>query len=298
MRILVTGGSGMLGHVLVRALLTSHEVTGVSKNGNYDTRLCDLTNPEEVKKLFSGRRFDLVIHTAAYSDVDGCERNPKLAHESNALTTKYLAAACRPARVPFIYISTDYVFDGRQTALYSEKDLTCPINVYGMTKLEGEHYAADAPLSVIIRTSWLFGPGNPNNFVNAILARLRSEKAAKVLADQEDSPTYTRDLALAIQKIGQYAESFSKHNPGKEFHDTFQVCNAGVTTRFEMTREIKRILGLREVRVEKLDRLPSEHRPALRPRFASMSTAHYEFLFKTKLRRWQDSLKDYLSENN
>ena len=298
MRVLVTGGSGMLGKVLVRTLSTAHDVVGVSKSGNHQTLVCDLTGEKEVKRLFSGKTFDLVIHTAAYSDVDGCERNPKLAHESNALATKYLAQACRAARSPFITISTDYVFDGKKRSLYLENDPACPIQVYGMTKLEGEYYAGTVPVSAIVRTSWLFGPDNPNNFVNAVIRRLQSEKVVKVLADQEDSPTYVKDLSLALQKIGEYLGSFSKKNPGRDRHELFQVCNTGHTTRYEMTETVKRFLKLKDVRVEKLDKMPSETRPALRPRFTAMSTAHYENIFKVTLRPWQESLKDYLSGLN
>jgi dTDP-4-dehydrorhamnose reductase len=107
-----------------------------------------------------------------------------------------------------------------------------------------------------------------------------------------------KDLASAIQKIGDHLCSFSRKNPGQDIHDIFQVCNTGITTRYEMTKKIKEFLGLKDVYIEKLDKIPSENRPALRPRFVAMSTAHYENFFKMKLRPWQDSLKDYLSEQN
>ena len=294
MRVLVTGGSGMLGKILTQLLSSTHEVTGVSKSGNQQTLAYDLTDEKAVKKLFSAKPFDLVIHTAAYSDVDGCERDPKLAHESNALATKYLAESCRTARAPFIYVSTDYVFDGKKKSLYSENDPPCPIQVYGMTKLEGEYYAGTVPVSAIVRTSWLFGPESPSNFVNMIVQRLRGEKAVKVLADQEDSPTYVKDLVLALQKIGEHLVAFSKKNPKADAHELFQVCNTGITTRFEMTEKIKELLRLKDVQVEKLDKMPLDSRPALRPRFVAMSTVRYENFFKVKLRPWRDSLKDYL----
>lgn len=297
MRSLVAGGSGMFGRVLMKTLAGSGEVTGVSKSGKYGTLICDLANAEQIDDLFSSNRPDMVIHTAAYSDVDGCERDPKLAHESNALATKYLAQNCGARGIPFIYISTDYVFDGRKKTLYTEKDVTCPVNVYGMTKLEGEHYTRScAPVSAVVRTSWLFGAGNPNNFVNAITERLRKEKIVRVLADQEDSPTYVKDLAFAVQKIGEYLAAFIKKTPDLPCHEIFQVCNAGVTTRYEMALKIKECLRLKDVSVEKLDKMPAENRPAIRPSFVAMSTRHYETLFKSKLRRWEESLKEYLNE--
>src|SRR3989338_943553 len=296
MGVLVTGGSGMLGRVLMDALSLDGGTRGVSRGGAHGTFACDLTDPRQVENFFSLNSFDLVVHTAAYSDVDGCERNPKLAHASNAVSTKYLAQACGQKRTPFIYISTDYVFDGTMKALVQENDTPCPINIYGMTKLEGEvHNMQWAPVSAIVRTSWLFGPGNPANFVNAVAERLRKEKVVRVLADQENRPTYVRDLSVAIQKIANYLLSLSKKGPEENYQGIFHVCNAGETTRYEMASKIREYLGLKEVMIEKLDKLPSESRPALRPKYASMSTKHYETFFKTKLRRWEDSLKEYLS---
>ncbi len=296
MRVLVTGGSGMLGKILIRVLSAQHETIGISKHGKFDTRPCDLTSQSEVEALFNTDHFDLVIHTAAYSDVDGCERDPKLAHESNALATKYLVSCCDQNRTPFIYVSTDYVFDGKKRSLYLETDKTFPVNVYGMTKLEGEHFANNAKVSAIVRTSWLFGPDNPNNFVNAIVRRLYSDEIVKVLADQTDSPTYVKDLAAALQTIGEHLHRISRENAKKDIHLIYQICNSGYTTRYEMTQKIKDILKLKNVQIEKLARMPVENRPALRPSFVAMSTQRYEKEFKTKLRPWQDSLKDYLSE--
>lgn len=295
MSVLVTGCSGMLGRALIEVLSLRGKALGVCKSGGYGGLSCDLTDLQQVKKLFELDPFDLVIHTAAYSDVDGCERNPKLAHESNALTTKYLAQSCGQKNIPFIYVSTDYVFDGAKKALYQEDDATCPINIYGMTKLEGEYHARQcAPVSAIVRTSWLFGLGNPNSFVNVIAERLKKEKVIRVLADQVDCPTSVRDLSLAIQKIGDYLVTTSVSGTHQRI---FHVCNTGETTRYAMALKIKEVLGIKGVVVEKLDHIPVENRPALRPLYASMSAKRYETFFKTKLRRWEDSLKEYLTES-
>ncbi len=189
----------MLGKALLKRLFAGNEVLGVSKTGREKTFGCDLSKKEEVDRLFKEHLFHLVIHSAAYSDVDGCERDPKLAHESNALATKHLSQNCGLKNTPFIYISTDYVFDGQKKSLYEESGTVFPINFYGMTKLAGEYYTKLlAPLSVIVRTSWLFGAGNPGSFVNAILERLKKEKVLRVLEDQVDSPTFVVDLSAAI----------------------------------------------------------------------------------------------------
>ena len=295
MRVLVTGGSGMLGRVLLKAYSNGAEVIGVSRSGSDKTRVCDLSDEEQINKLFLSEPFDLVIHTAAYSDVDGCERDPKLAHACNALSTKYLAKACGQKNTPFIYVSTDYVFDGNKSMPYAETDVTCPVNIYGMTKLEGEYHTRSyASVSATVRTSWLFGAGNPNNFVNAITDRLNKESEVRVLADQVDSPTYVNDLAAALRKISDRLILSVKMDPQKRVHDTFQVCNAGKTTRFEMAKMIKELLKLKNVRVERLDKMSDENRPARRPLSPVMSTRRFETMFETKLRAWEDSLKEYI----
>ncbi len=297
MNILVTGASGMFGKVLVKRLLKGNRVLGISKSGNHQTTVCDLAKPEAVERIFQAHPFDLVIHTAAYSNVDGCELHPELAHQSNALATKYLAANCGRRRVPLVTISTDYVFDGRKTAPYKENDPTCPINVYGMTKLAGEHYTQTlAPVSAIIRTSWLFGPDNPDNFVNAIVRRLQKEKTVSVLDDQEDSPTSVEDLAEATAEVGKLLTSFHQKNPKKEFHEIFQFCNSGSVTRYGMTLKIKECLRLKGVEVQRLDKNSIKNRVALRPRYSVMSTQHFQKTFKKPIRDWQASLEAYLLE--
>ncbi len=295
-KVLITGGSGMLGRVLVRRLSEKEVVTAVSKSGREGTVVCDLVNEKALEALFCSTVFDVVIHTAAYSDVDGCENNPGLAHESNALATKFLSRLCGLKKIPFIYVSTDYVFDGRKRSPYAESDKTCPVNVYGLTKLEGEYYARSYPaFSVIVRTSWLFGAGNPRNFVNAIADRLRSEKTVRVLDDQEDAPTYVTDLSEALERAAVHLVSLFKKNPGGGFKEIFHVCNAGKATRLEMTLKIKEVLGLKNVSVERMDRSEIQNRAAVRPAYAVMSTRHYEDFFRCRMRPWEESLKEYLS---
>ncbi len=291
--ILVTGSTGMLGRELVGKFSAANRVDGVSKSGRENSLVCDLRREKDVEKLFSGR-WDLVIHAAAYSDVDGCERDPKLAHESNGLAAKNLAAACRKAWTPLIYVSTDYVFDGQKKTPYLENDATFPVNIYGMTKLEGEHYTRGlAPFGAVVRTSWLFGPGNPANFVNAIVARLQTEKKARVLDDQEDSPTFVADLATALEKIG--ARLIVAARDGKPFFDVFHVCNEGSATRYQIALKIKECLRLEAARVEKSEPGEISGRLARRPRYAVMSTAYFRRSFGLPLRPWQESLTAYLS---
>lgn len=292
--ILVTGSSGMLGQALVKRLSKANQVLGVSKSGRGNSRACDLSQPAETEKVFSNN-FDLVIHTAAYSDVDGCEKEPALAQEANAVATKNLAQACGRRNIPFIYVSTDYVFDGKKKSPYTESDATCPVNIYGLTKLEGEFFTRRyAPIHAIVRTSWLFGEGPQNSFVNAILMRLKTETLVRVLDDQEDSPTSVEDLSEALERIG--ARLVSDRRSGKAFQDTFHVCNSGSTTRYGLTLKIKECLGLEKTRVEKIDKEGIQNRVAVRPAYGVLSSSRYESFFGRKIRPWQESLKDYVNE--
>ena len=291
-KILVTGASGMLGRVLCRQLVPFYEVVGISKTGREGTIACDISNAPALSSFFEANKPDLVINLAAYSDVDGCERDPKLAHDSNSLAVKYLADICGRRGVPLIHVSTDYVFDGRRKMPYTEADPTGPVNIYGLTKLEGEFYASRCQSSsVIVRTSWLFGPGNPANFVNAITACLRKESAVEVLDDQIDAPTGAADLSMAIQKIIERLLSLKGKKAACEI---YHICNSGSTTRYDMTVKIKEILGLKQVKVLKAGRDSIKGRLAVRPAYVVMSNRHFEKTFGVTLRPWEESLREYL----
>ena len=296
-RVLVTGASGMLGKALTRFLSEKYEVLGLSKRGLPGFQRCDLSMEKEVAAIFQSAKPALVIHTAAYSDVDGCERDPKLAFESNVLASKNLSQACSKNSVPWIYVSTDYVFDGRKKSPYGEKEATSPVNIYGMTKWCGEYYALNNPVhSAVVRTSWLFGAENPSNFVNAILARLQKEKIVSVLDDQTDSPTYVKDLSGALLKIGEHLMDSQANNPKNPVHEVFHVCNSGAATRLEMTERMKEWLNLTQVKVERADRSQVKNRLAIRPAYVVMSTERYEKFAGAKMRPWQESLREYLKE--
>ena len=295
--LIVTGASGMLGKALIKMASGRFRVLGVSRRATPGGVSCDLSDPAQVQKLFKDHPASLVIHCAAYSDVDGCERDPKQAESSNVRAPKNLSEECSAGRIPWIYVSTDYVFDGRKRTLYVETDVAGPVNVYGLTKWCGEFYSLNGAVSsAIVRTSWLFGPDNPANFVNAILERLQKEKKVFVLDDQTDSPTSVKDLSAALLNIGEHLMARHTKDPGGAWHDIFHICNAGAATRLEMTQRMKEWLNLKDVQVERLDRALMKNRPALRPPYVPMSTRHYEELFKVKLRPWQESLREYLDE--
>ncbi len=290
--VLIAGGSGLLGKCLVRRFSSKTAVISVSKNGRDSTQAVDLSSQASVEALFSGRRFSLVIHAAATSDVDGCERDPEAAYRTNALSAKYLAQACRKHATPFLYVSTDYVFDGRKKTPYETGDPVCPVNAYGLTKLAGEHFARMAGISAIVRTSWLFGDSPGPNFVKAITERMEKEPVVRVLDDQEDAPTYAEDLAEAIEKIAAYLVEQAGRAGG--FRDIFQVRNAGSATRLSMALRIRQLLGREDVRVERLDARLLANRVAIRPRYGVLSLRRYEETFGCRMRPWEEALGDYI----
>ncbi|WP_447973261.1 dTDP-4-dehydrorhamnose reductase [Nitrospira sp. Kam-Ns4a] len=193
MRILITGAGGQLGHELRRSL-KDHELTlGIRPE-------FDILKPE-VEGLIRAARPEVVIHTAAYTDVEGAEREPAQAMAVNAEGTERVARATAEVGARLIALSTDYVFDGKKSAPYVESDEPNPLNAYGRSKLEGERRAlAVCPDTLVVRTSWLYGVQG-KNFASTVLRLAREQPELRVVADQRGSPTYARDLAEAIHRL-------------------------------------------------------------------------------------------------
>ncbi len=294
-KVLVTGASGMLGRSLMEHVSRTQDVIGTSRSGRFDTVACDLNERTQTEQLISKTAPSILIHSAAYSDVDGCEKDPLLARQINAFGTRYLAEACASRKITFVYVSTDYVFSGtKQKDLYLETDQTFPVNIYGLTKFEGEQYTiAAGGRSAIVRTSWLFGGPNPTNFVNAMIQRLKTEERVMVLDDQEDSPTHVKDLSAALLNIALSLAEAKDAASGVIYH----FCNKGATTRFEMTQKMRDYMNLKEVRVDIQERRMIQGRVAVRPPRNVLSTARYEKTFGVQIRPWTDALREYIRES-
>ncbi len=192
MRVLVTGSEGQLGHDVVEALRERHETIGVGR------REMDLTRPDAIPDILRSIAPDCIVHCGAYTKVDKAEEEPDLCRLVNGTATGVLAKTAEELSSHLIYISTDYVFDGRKGAPYEIDDRPAPLNVYGKSKLEGE-IAVRSHLHEhhIVRTSWVFGHRG-NNFVETMLRLGRAGKELRVVSDQIGSPTYTRDLADVV----------------------------------------------------------------------------------------------------
>lgn len=196
MKILVTGSTGLLGSDVLRVLKTSdYDVLGVSRTD------MDLTSKDQVEEVILGFRPHIIIHTAAYTNVEAAENNVKICMDTNVYGTMHIAYYAKLINATLIYISTDYVFDGLKDTPYCEDDSPNPLNIYGVSKLKGERVVKQLLDNYfIIRTSWLFGV-NGDNFVKKMVATAKEKSEIKVVSDQVGSPTYTYDLAQFILNL-------------------------------------------------------------------------------------------------
>jgi dTDP-4-dehydrorhamnose reductase len=276
MRILILGASGLLGQALVKAWGSDEVIPATSKDA-------DIREIEQVRTLLSECRPDWTIHAAAYTDVDGCEKNHALAHEVNCVGAINVARAVRENNSRLLLISTDYVFDGTKSTPYEVDDAVRPLGVYGRTKAAAEKGVRDIlPGCCILRTSWLFGPQG-TCFPNTILKLAREQKTLKVVSDQRGSPTFNRDLAGVIAclvRAGAYG--------------TIHATNAGNCSWLEFALGIVKAAGLVDVAVEPVTSAEM-NRPAPRPRYSVLSGASLH-AWGLSLRPWQEAFHDYLRE--
>lgn len=275
-RILITGAQGMLGTELVRAL-AGHDLRPV------DLADGDLTDRNAALRLVWDTGVDFAIHTAAMTDVDGCERDPDRAWRHNTLATWNLADACSSRQVPLVYLSTDFVFDGEKRAPYHEFDRPNPLGVYGASKLGGETVVRQlCPQHYIVRTAWLFGKTG-KNFVRTILARAAEGKPLSVVADQVGSPTYAADLADAIAR--HIVDTYPLTLCG-----TYHITNAGQASWAELARATVQAAGAAcEVREISSADWPS---PTRRPAYSVLDHLALRMQGRDDLRPWQEAVAE------
>ncbi len=281
----------MLGCDLCHALTEKFRIVGVDLRQPVfscsGTVIGDITDKAFVRRTIRELSPKVVIHTAAYTDVDGCENDPDTAFKINVLGTENVARACAEYGAGMVYLSTDYVFNGKKRRSYKVSDKPCPLNVYGESKLAGEIIVRSLIRnSIVVRTSWLFGP-NGRNFIDTIIKAAEKNPKLKVVNDQTGSPTYTVDLAAALRRMVETVFFDRKRGYG-----VYHITNTGICTWYELAKEALRLRGIK-AEISPIS-TAAAGRPALRPERSVLDNQRYITLTGTALRPWRRALKDYL----
>jgi len=274
-RIAVTGSNGQLGKEFARiaALHPRFQFTFLSKEE------FPLEDNKKIETWLIRHPIDIFIHCAAYTTVDKAESEKEKAFKLNSEAPGLIATILSKEKTRLIYISTDYVFDGTSTVPLKEDNATNPLNIYGASKLEGEHLVLqNNPLSQVIRTSWLYSSFG-NNFVKTMIRLMKERKFIRVVNDQKGSPTYAGDLAGAILQM------LEKDNfiPG-----IYHYSNEGETTWYEFAEEIKKLTGSTcEILPIPTSDYPT---PAKRPTYSLMDKSKIKKVYGIQIPNWQTSL--------
>lgn len=273
MKVLIIGASGLLGRALV-GCWGGDEVIAVN------SKQVDIRDHGAVDQLLVRERPQWTVLAAAYTDVDGCERDPKLAEEVNATGAGHVARAAGEVGSRTVYLSTDYVFDGKKNSPYQVNDPMRPVNVYGRTKAQGEELVRKwDDRSLIVRTAWLYGIGK--GFPEWLLHKVETTKELNIVNDQRGAPTYAPDLAAAIVRLVRV-----------EARGIVHVTNTGECTWYDFAQAILKTAGIKKV---KLTPVSSDQlvRPAKRPSYSVLS--HVSMAkYNVSMRPWQGALHDYL----
>ena len=249
---------------------------------------CDLADATAAARALRQAAPDAVIHTQAMSDVDRCELEPREAERMNAQTVDHLCHALEASGVPILVLSTDYVFDGTKGRPYDEDDTPNPISAYGRSKLEGERLALQYSGAVVIRPSTLFGPGR-NNFCDTVVERVRRGETVQAFIDQATSPTYTDDLAGALEAILRAMRGDARRRMPRIVHAT----NGGGCRRIEFVTRVLELLGYPASLVQPI-RMEEQARPAKRPAYSVLTSRHLATIIGAQLRPWDEALHAYL----
>jgi dTDP-4-dehydrorhamnose reductase len=274
-KIVITGSRGMLGTDVLERLKDNNEIMEV------DVDIFDITDRGVINYLID-REPEFIFHLAAFTDVDRAEKEKDVAYRVNVKGTENIIQVCRKRMIPLLFISTDYVFDGKKESPYREDDKTNPLCFYGKTKAEAEKLIKEALHKFfIVRTSWLFGK-NGSNFVDTIISLSEKENSIKAVDDQTGSPTYTRDLALSLERFLR-----------SEDYGIYHITNRNFCTWFEFAKKIVSMLGRdTEVLPQNSEQLK---RPALRPPNSTLDNSLFEQKFKFRMPTWEDALCRYIT---
>lgn len=281
MNILITGCNGQLGNEM-QVLQKQHPRHTFF---NTDVQELDITDADAIGRFVADNAIDGIVNCAAYTAVDKAESNEELCRLLNAVAPGYLAEAIADRGGWMIQVSTDYVFDGTNHRPYVETDPVCPNSVYGRTKLEGERRVRKlCPNSMIIRTAWLYSTYGAN-FVKTMMRLGREKEQLGVIFDQVGTPTYARDLAVAI-----FAAVEKGIVPG-----IYHFSDEGVISWYDFTKAIHRLAHIGGCQVRPL--LTSEYpTPASRPHYSVLDKSKIKQTYGLEIPYWEESLAECIKK--
>jgi dTDP-4-dehydrorhamnose reductase len=283
-KIVVLGAGGRLGAALVRKFREKYDVAG------FNHAQLDLSDLKDMRVKLRALSFDVVINAAAFTNVDLCETERDRAFVVNADAPGVLAEICNEKNAKLIHFSTDYVFDGKKSAPYTEEDEANSISVYGESKLAGEKnvLAAGGP-HLVVRVSWVFGPDRPS-FIDAMIKRAQKDESIDAIADKFSTPTYTHDVARMLPQF------FDRGGEGGILH----VANAGKCSWQDYAQWAlecceRAEVALKAKRVGALKLAEMKNWVARRPVYSVLSTAKYTELTGRSPRAWREAVADYIT---
>ncbi len=294
-KILITGASGMLGTDLCAEFGKSFEIVAtdirppVPGISSAQYRAADLSDRSAVSTLFSEVKPSVVIHAAAMTNVDACEKDRDAAFRANVTATRHVTDAANECGARVLFFSTDYVFDGTKGAAYEEDDPQCPVNYYGRTKAEAEKYISEtARQFAIFRISWLFGMNGPS-FPKTILEKAGQAEFFEVVCDQVGRPTSTRDLAATLREL------FIKEAESDRMwvRQIFHLTNGGYCSWADYAEYVLSRSSGRRPPVKRIT-TPPGHRPAERPKYSVLSLEKTQRRLGIELRPWQEAVSEFV----
>ena len=288
MNILILGVYGQLGSELQRQLISTRSPLGDIPTAYHratvtaiDIDTLDITDAVAVTEYITNGKFDLIFNCAAYTDVDGCEVNRKLAYAVNSDAPGYIAKAAKAIGAKFVHVSTDYVFEGNNAVPRNEYDETLPVTIYGKSKLYGENRILQIDEdALIIRTAWLYGVKG-KNFVRTIMSLAKENGTVKVVNDQIGNPTNAADLAYHLLKLAL-----------SPYDGIFHCTNNGICSWYDFACRIIDKSGIEA----KVNPCTTEEfpRPARRPKYSALENLRLRETVGDEMRSWQDAIDEFI----
>ena len=283
MKIAIIGANGRLGAALVRAYQRDFEVRSFGRSQ------LDLGQLDRIRSALAGAKFELLINCAALTNVDYCESHREEAFVVNAKAPRLLAQVANEKSAKLIHFSTDYVFDGKKNAPYTEEEMAFPLSVYGDSKLDGERRVLElSSQHLVVRLSWVFGRDKPS-FIDQIIQRARENDVVTAVADKFSAPTYTIDVA-----------SWLRLAIDKKANGVLHLANNGGCSWQEWAQyavDVCRSLGLplKAERVGGVSLADMKNFVAQRPVYTVLSSAKFTALTGVQPRHWREAVADYIS---